>query len=186
MFEASWCKKIYGLTYIDLRLTSLLFFDHSTRGQRRWDVIFLTFSLKSRKTISFKHSSTLSTSINYGLCAFFDILNTMASQIHGEIIDSIALQPYKAHYILGNLKDISQNVHEKISSFDLYRHCMITITVCVSFTNIFLKMQVSCKQLSNSFSFTSPRESMQKLLWIPTTCFYAHNWNNTGWYAVIL
>ena len=108
------------LTYIDLRLTSLLFFDHSTRGQRRWDVIFLTFSLKSRKTISFKHSSTLSTSINYGLCAFFDILNTMASQIHGEIIDSIALQPYKVHYILGNLKDISQNVHEKISSFDLY------------------------------------------------------------------
>ena len=107
VFEASWCKKIYGLTYIDLRLTSLLFFDHSTRGQRRWDVIFLTFSLKSRKTISFKHSSTFSTSINYGLCAFFDILNTMASQIHGEIIDSIALQPYKAHYILGNLKDTS-------------------------------------------------------------------------------
>ena len=134
VFEASWCKKRYGLTYIDLRLTSLLFFDHSTRGQRRWDVIFLTFSLKSRKTISFKHSSTFSTSINYGLCAFFDILNTMASQIHGEIIDSIALQPYKAHYILGNLKDISQNVHEKISFFDhdehVYKYLDVILFCC--------------------------------------------------------
>ena len=86
VFEASWWKKLYVLTYIDLRLTSLLFFDHSIRGQRRWDVIFLTFSLKSRKTISFKHSSTFSTSINYGLCAFFDVLNTMASQIHGKLL----------------------------------------------------------------------------------------------------
>ena len=109
----SWWKKLYVLTYIDLRLTSLLFFDHSIRGQRRWDVIFLTFSLKSRKTISFKHSSTFSTSINYGLCAFFDVLNTMASQIHGENIDSIALQPYKAQYFFVNLQAITQNVQEK-------------------------------------------------------------------------
>ena len=122
-------KKWYLLTYIDFSLTSLLFFDHSTRGQRRWDVIFLTFSLKSRKTISFKHSSTFSTSINYGLCAFFDILNTMASQIHGRIIDSIALQPYKANYIMSNLKDISQKVHEKYHPsihMYIYRHYMIT------------------------------------------------------------
>ena len=110
VFEASWWKKLYVLTYIDNRLTSLLFFDHSIRGQRRWDVIFLTFSLKSRKTISFKHSSTFSTSINYELCAFFDILNTIASQINLWNIDSIALQPYKAQYFFVNLQAITQNV----------------------------------------------------------------------------
>ena len=72
------------------------FYDHSTRGQRRWDVIFLTFSLKSRKTISFKHSSTFSTSINYEL---FDIINTIPGKIDGWNIDSMTFEPYQAQYI---------------------------------------------------------------------------------------